>query len=417
MRFGVPAALVLLVLAVSAYAEDEYLDRLAEQLTFSNAPGDIRARLSGTVELEGYIFPQPAPAYLASRSDALFNPRFTSFLDVQVGASVYAFVQYRVDRGFDPGARHLRGRLDEYAVRWKPLGEGALNLQLGKFATVVGNWVTRHGAWENPFVTAPLVYEELTGVWDDGAARTSETLLGWSHVRPRAVRGAPATDKFQRLPVIWGPSYTTGIAVSGEVGRLIYAVEMKNASIASRPRVWEVEDLHFRHPTWSGRLGYRPNQMWNLGVSGSTGTYLRASAIRTVPPGLGLGDYRQMVIAQDLGFAWHHLQIWAELFETRFEVPGVGDADVVAYYIEAKYKFTPQLFGAVRWNEQLYGRIPDAAFGGETRWGLNVRRLDLGVGYRFTPHTQLKTQYSLQLEENGPREVAHLWSAQLMLRF
>jgi hypothetical protein len=71
----------------------------------------------------------------------------------------------------------------------------------------------------------------------------------------------------------------------------------------------------------------------------------------------------------------------------------------------------------VRWNEQLYGRIPDAALGQETRWGLNVRRLDLGVGYRFTPHTQLKTQYSLQLEENGPREVAHLLSAQLMLRF
>ena len=95
---------------------------------------------------------------------------------------------------------------------------------------------------------------------------------------------------------------------------------------------------------------------------------------------------------------------------------GVGDADTFAYYVEAKYKLTPQLFGALRWNEQLFGRITDSA-GVETRWGLNVRRLDLGLGYRFTPHAQLKIQYSLQHEEQGPREIAHLWSTQLMWKF
>jgi hypothetical protein len=310
----------------------------------------------------------------------------------------------------------MRGRLDEYAIRLKPLGDGVLNFQLGKFATVVGNWVARHGAWDNPLVTAPLVYENLTGIWDNSAARSSETLLGWSYVRPPAVRGAPATDKHQRLPVIWGPSYTTGFAVSGEQGKFSYAVEMKNASLGSRPKLWAIEDFHWRHPTWSGRVGFRPNQMWNLGLSASTGSFLQIDARSTVLPGHGLGDYRQIVFVQDLGFAWHHLQIWAELFEARFTIPGVGDADTIAYYVEAKYKFTPQLFGAVRWNEQLFGRISDGAFG-ETRWGLNVRRLDLAAGYRFTPHTQLKIQYSLQHEEQGPREVAHLLSAQLMVRF
>ena len=397
--------------------EDEILDRLAETLTFSSENDYVRARLSGTVELEGYVFPQPAPAFIASRSEALFNPRITSFLDLQVGPQVYAFVQFRADRGFDPGARHMRGRLDEYAVRWRPLEEGTMNIQVGKFATVVGNWTARHLAWDNPFVTAPLVYEQLTGVWDDAPAQNSDTLLAWSDVRPKAVKDAPATDKRRRLPVIWGPSYATGFAVSGELGQMIYAMEMKNASVASRPRIWEVEDLHFDHPTWSGRLGYRPNQMWNLGVSGSTGTYLRADAEPILPEGRQMGDYRQIVIAQDVGFAWHHVQVWAELFETRFEIPGVGDADLVAYYIETKYKFTPQLFGALRWNEQLYGRIPDSTAGGETRWGLNMRRLDVGGGYRFTAHTQLKIQYSFQHEENGPREVTHLLSAQLMLRF
>jgi hypothetical protein len=414
LRFA--ASLTGFVLVTLACAADEFFERVEESLTFSNAEGDVRARVSGTLELEGYIFPQPAPGYIASRGEALFNPRFTTFLDAQFGPNVYAFLQFRADRGFDPGARHVRGRLDEYAIRLSPSRDGLFNLQLGKFATVVGNWVTRHGAWENPFVTAPLVYENLTGMWDDVAARSSETLLGWAHVRPRARPGVPATDKRQRLPVIWGPSYTTGVAVSGQKGKFTYAAEMKNAAIASRPRAWAIEDFHWRHPTWSGRLGFRPNQMWNLGLSGSTGSYLLPEAASTVLAGHGLGDYRQIVIAQDIGFAWHHLQVWAELFEARFTIPGVGDADTFAYYIEAKYKLTPQLFGALRWNEQLFGRITDSA-GVETRWGLSVRRLDLGLGYRFTPHAQLKIQYSLQHEEQGPREIAHLWSTQLMWKF
>jgi len=417
VRFRFVAVVAGMGLAVLARGEDEGFDRLAEMLTFSNEAGTVRGRLSGTVELEGYVFPQPAPAFIESSGDALFNPRLTSFLDVQMGSSVYAFVQFRADRGFDPGDRPLRGRLDEYAVRWRPLDEASLNIQVGKFATVVGNWVTRHGSWENPFVTAPLVYENLTGVWDDAIARSSQTLLAWAHVRPPAVPGVPATDKDQRLPVIWGPSYATGFAISGERGRLTYATEMKNSSIGSRPYVWQVEDFHWRHPTWNARLGFRPNQMWNLGFSGSTGTYLRAEVEPTLPPGLGMGDYRQIVLAQDVSFAWHHLQVWAEFFEARFTIPGVADADTFAYFIEAKYKFTPQLFGAIRWNEHLYGYIPDSKTGGETRWGLNLRRLDLAGGYRFTPHTQLKIQYSAQHEENGPRELSHILSVQLMLRF
>ena len=416
MKLRCATALIGIAMVSVLRGENELLERVEQALTLSSAEGDIRARLSGTVELEGYVFPQPAPGYIASRSDALFNPRLTTFLDVQVGPNLYAFAQFRADRGFDPGARHPRGRLDEYAVRLRLSDEGRLNLQVGKFATVVGNWVMRHGAWENPFVTAPLVYENLTAIWDDAAAQTSGKLLGWAHIRPRPVRDAPATDKAQRLPVIWGPSYTTGAAVSGYVGRMTYAVEMKNASIASRPRVWDVEDLHWRHPTWSGRLGFRPNQMWNLGLSGSTGTYLLPKATGTLLPGYGLGDYRQTVVAHDIGFAWHHLQVWAECFGTRFTIPGVGDADTFAYYVEAKYKITPQLFGAVRWNEQLFGRIADEMTG-STRWGFNARRLDLVGGYRFSAHTQLKIQYSLQHEEHAPREVAHLLSLQLMLRF
>lgn len=393
----------------ATHGMDEWLDRLDESLTVSVFQDNVRLRLSGRIDLEGYFLQQPPPGLLLTSRNQLFNPRLTLFLDGQLGSRVYVFAQARVDRGFDPSDRGARLRLDEYALRLTPWEDGRFNVQVGQFATVVGNWAARHGSWENPFITAPVPYENLTGIWDSKAVPTLTTLLRWAHVPP--FLAGEYADKNLRNPIIWGPSYTTGASVFGRVGRFDYAAEIKNASLSSRPEDWSATETQWQHPTVSGRLGFRPNQMWNLGISGSVGSYLERRAAGTLAPGHQLGDYRQIVIGQDVSFAWHHLQIWAEFYETRFEIPTIGNADTFAYYVEAKYKFTPQLFGALRWNQQLFSTID-----GE-RWGRDLWRMDAGLGYRFTPHTQLKLQYSLQHEDAGPRDLGHLLGVQFTLRF
>ena len=166
----------------------------------------------------------------------------------------------------------------------------------------------------------------------------------------------------------------------------------------------------------AARLGYAPNPLWAFGVSASTGTYLRPSASLTLAPGLGRGDYRQRVVAADVAFAWHHWQIWAELYRTRFALPRIGDADTLAGYVEAKYKFTPQLFGAVRWNRQVFGTIPDRPRG-PVQWGRAVSRLDLAPGYRFTPHVQLKLQSTRQAEPAAAPACTETLATQLTVRF
>ena len=399
----------LLVGVAATHGVDEWLDRLDESLTVSVFHENVRLRLSGTMDLEGYVLQQPPPGLLFTSRNRLFNPRLTLFLDGQLGAHVYLFAQARVDRGFDPSDRGARLRLDEYALRLTPWEDGRFNVQVGQFAAVVGNWAARHGSWENPFITAPVPYENLTGIWDSAAVLALTTLQRWAHVPP-FLDGEDA-DKHLRNPIVWGPSYATGASVFGRVGKFEYAVEIKNASLASRPEDWSVSEAQWQHPTVSGRLGFRPNPMWNLGISGSVGSYLEPAAAGTLAPGHQLGDYRQIVIGQDVSFAWRHLQIWAEFYETRFEIPTVGNADTFACYVEAKYKFTPQLFGALRWNQQLFSTID-----GEP-WGRDLWRMDAGLGYRFTPHTQLKLQYSLQHEDDGPRDLGHLLGVQFTLRF
>ena len=395
----------LLTCAARALDVEDLLDRLDTALTASAFQDNLRLRLSGTLDIEAYHFEQPAPGLIDSEIDSLFNPRLTLFLDAQVGPQVYFFVQSRLDRGFDPSDHGAEVRLDEYALRFTPWEDGRFTLQVGKFATVVGNWVPRHLSWENPFINAPLIYENVTAVSDTVAPYSASYFVYRFH-----------NEKYAFNPVIWGPSYASGVSVSGRLGKFDYAVEMKNASLSSRPESWDVTAIGFEHPSFNARVGFRPNQAWNFGASIGEGAYLRPEAERTLPRGRDIGDYREFVLGQDASFAWHHLQLWAEIYEARFEVPHVGDVDTIGYYFEAKYKFTPQFFGALRWNQQFFKMI-DSVGGYNLRWGQDLSRVDAAIGYRFTPHTQIKLQYSFQRETTGPRDENHLLGAQFTVRF
>src|SRR4051812_30906858 len=157
---------LFLSIALAAKAQ-EFFDRLDDSLAFSFFANNVRARFSGTLDLEAYSFQEPAPALIDSGDNFLFNPRLTLFLDAQAGSTVYFFGQARIDRGFDPGDHNIEARLDEYAVRVTPWKDGWLSIQFGKFATVVGTFALRHLSWDNPFVTAPLVYENPTALKDE----------------------------------------------------------------------------------------------------------------------------------------------------------------------------------------------------------------------------------------------------------
>lgn len=395
-----------LLFAVSAVAADfdETLDRVDAALRFSTADESVRARISGTLDLEGYHFSGEPLGLIDTTHDWLFSPRLTLFLDAQVGSALYFFAQARIDRGFDAGDRGAQVRLDEYALRFSP--SQIFNVQIGRFATVTSRWVGRHLSWDNPFINAPGPYENIT------VASDTDPPLS-------IVRGTYSSyyqsPRYERLPIVWGPNYTTGIAISGSAGPVDYAAELKNSSLSSRPEVWNAFETGFDHPTVSARLGFRPNEMWNFGVSGSRGAYLRESA-EYIPFGKSYADYYETVVAQDASFEWHHWQLWAEVFEARFELPYIGNADTLAYYLEAKYKLTPQLFAALRWNQQFFGTVTDTS-GVRAPWDYDRSRVDAALTYRLTTHTQVKLQYTVEIPHPSDERTSHTVAAQFTLRF
>ena len=129
-----------------------------------------------------------------------------------------------------------------------PWEDGRFTLQIGKFATVVGNFVARHLSWENPFINAPLVYENVTPISDKAAPVSPHHFI----------HGFEPASKYEFNPVIWGPSYASGVSVSGRLGQFDYAAEMKNVALAARPESWDATAIGFTHPTFNARLGFHP---------------------------------------------------------------------------------------------------------------------------------------------------------------
>ena len=385
--------------ALSSAHADLSLDSLDDALSISNADHTLHADLSFLADLELYVPETPSPGLLFSNDDAFVNPRLAVFLDIGATKYFQLHAQMRVDRGFDPGAAPDGDvRLDEYYLRVSPLGDDRLNIQVGKFATVFGNWVPRHLSWDNPFVTAPLPYEDVLGMTDGSVPTTPTAFLNRQNI---------ADKKADWLPLIWGPSYASGASVSGRIDWFDYAVEIKNASISSRPDAWDLSNVSLEHPTVTARLGARPAPEWSIGTSFSHGSYLLDDVA---------GNADQTTYGLDAAFQHHHWQLWGEVMYSSFEVPNVGDAECVFYYLEAKYKITPQLFAALRWNQSFFGEVPDGQ-GGSAEWDRDAWRADLSLGWRISRHVQAKIQYSIGDKAGDDPEGDQLLATQLTVRF
>ena len=381
------------------------LDELDDALYVESTDGFWRSDLSVLWDMEVYTIDQRSPAILVSDDDVLFNPRLAFFIDTVIGRHFYSLVQARIDRGFDPGAAgNLDARFDEYLLRYLPFADNRLQLQAGKFATVVGNWVARHDSWRNPLINAPLPYENITTVSDNNVPADYAALIARRDLDD--VKGS-------WLPIIWGPAYTSGFSASGVLRQFEYALEFKNASISSRPYVWNAQNRGFGDPTWSGRIGFRPDAAWRLGASFSHGPYLIEHGI--LPPGKVRGDYDQTTLALDAAWSHRHLEVWAELFASRFEVPNTDDADTLAYYVEAKYGLSAKWNLAARWNQQFFSTMENGT-GGQSRWDRNTWRMDTGLGYQFDRHLQARVQYSYTHKDGPLQQGEQTVSAQLTLR-
>ena len=89
---------------------------------------------------------------------------------------------------------------------------------------------------------------------------------------------------------------------------------------------------------------------------------------------------------------------------------------IFGYFLEAKYKFAPQFFGAVRWNQQLYDTVPDGPGRGDS-WGRDAWRIDTADRLPIHAAYPAEAQYDLEHDDNGRHGFGHFLGTQLTVRF
>jgi hypothetical protein len=361
---------------------DDVVDQIRDMTSFQTAKGDVSLDFDFYATVDNWVISQPPPGIMVTGQNYLNSPRLSMLGTLQVQEWLSIFALGDVDRGFDPTDGSIQIRPDVYYAKISPFG-GILQGKFGAIPTSFGQWVNRHFSWQNPLVNAPLAYEWFMAIRGDTARITPKT--------------QPA-NRSTWLPIIWGPSYTSGGQFNGTLDRIDWAFEFKNDALSSAVPYWQLWEnpLDGSALTYTGRLGWRPTTEWNIGASGSTGSYVVPNSFP------GWQNYLQNTAGVDVSWAHGDLELWGEALWSSFDIRSsplsqAGTVGVVSYFMETRWRFDAQWWLAGRWNQQLYGDAP----GTSDSWDNDVWRIDACLGWRVDRTLTVKTQFSYT-DESGP---------------
>lgn len=411
---------------------ESFLERLRQFQSFGTEDGQISFNADMWLTLDYMVFSTPPPGFIQTTNGQIFAPTLSGLFTLDISKHLEFVFLGLVNRGFDPTELSVQSQPAEYYAQLTPFDTPVLNFKGGKFQTAFGQWTNRHFSTQNSLINAPVMYGQMTSVTDGAGEPNSSGVPpriapNMTAMVSRKNSASPPVTKW--IPIVWGPSYASGFQLNGTVGtlqQLDWAFEMKNASLSSRPQEWDLWNRGFNYPTFTGRAGYRPDAAWNIGVSGSSGSYISQAAYdrfsNTSKAGSSIGDSRQNVFGTDISYAHGPLEFWSEFALSQYEVPdakagkAVGNISTYSYFIESKWKFMPQFWLSGRWNQQLYSNVTQTN-GIETPWYNNLWRADACLGFKINRFTQFKVQYSYTEEAGDVDPGQNLFAVELVIQF
>jgi hypothetical protein len=413
----------MIALLLAACLQDEPFDpfdwtRKLGDLDLSVTWGDFSAELHGELDLELLVFGKEAPG--VSLEDAVLRsnhykrtrqedgPEGVERLTLVIDGAFQDWLSYDVEGRLDHGApaekdEAVGARFEQYWVRGTVPGSALLNLQLGKFAAPLGNFIPRSMPRKDPLTTFPVMYDQVTTFMKK--TDTAAAILGR--------RDRPAVKDW-RVP-IYREDYGVGGMIFGTWEKLSYSLAVMNSAPATWVFQWPLHAGDFRDPNYYLHLGYAIAASLSVGASASRGPYDRHDAAG-IPAGRDTGDFPQTLAGVDLHYALGAVDVYAEAYWTRFKTPLTDDLDLWAWYVEGKYTFLPGLFGALRIAQMTYGEIRDAA-GASHPWDRTLNRVEFGGGYFFTRNLFAKATMQLNYTSGGRDPNDHMFMIQVGLAF
>ena len=315
-------------------------------LTASVAIAQERFLVEGIFDAE--LHATDANSILLSRNQgdiaALGRLQLWSAFQISPGLQIYALGEFETDNS--SGERESEAELEQLALRYTSQSAPYYFLEAGKILSPLNAYSNRHLSTQNPLIGQPYIYIA---------------------------------------------SYPLGIQAAGSSGRLDYRAALLDLPDLNPSYIPAEPDSAFRPA-----LGFGVTLFTGLrfGFSYTKGPYLNRQLGAYLPPAADWRDFEQRVVGFDFQFSRGYLELNGQLVVSEYDVPFHSEGtDDTAYYLELKYTWTPRLYGAVRYQKS------EAAFirhEGDMIWlaqSSKFHDVEIGLGYRFSPNTQLKVSY------------------------
>lgn len=332
------------------------------------------------LDAEAYA-PMDSVAGLIKEQSPFAGGRASLFLDVFAGSRTYGMVELRVDRGEAPSDRGIDARIEQAFVRFTPAAFD-LNVQAGRFVSPFGNYPQRHHSTADPFIRPPLSYDYRTTVSATKIPGGNDGFIEWKN-EPELFRPAGA-------PPVWAAPYQIGVMAFGTMRKLSARVAVMNSSPSSEPDEWDYDSDQFRRLSLVAHGAYQFSPELRAGLSYNRAPYLAESAALLLPANRSIADYTQQLIGAEITATRGFVEIRGELLHDTWQTPRVMEDPIeVSYYLEGKFKLSPGMFAAIRFNEMRFNEIPRSN-GISEPWDYTIRRWQLAGGYRVTEHFEAR---------------------------
>jgi predicted porin len=120
-----------------------------------------------------------------------------------------------------------------------------------------------------------------------------------------------------------------------------------------------------------------------LGISGARGAWLDRDVMALLPS--GSPEYEQSAVGADVEYSRNYWLVRGEFVWSRWRMPfaalaSATDLDARAWWIEGRYRFSPRIFAAARFDRLVFSEIPTDE-GGRLSWDAPVWRIEGNMGY------------------------------------
>ena len=346
------------------------------------------------------------------RGDSPFdNLKVTLYADVVVHPRLEILNQVIVD----PTSRSSIASFLRTYIRFTitDRAHSGLALEAGKIPTPFGGYGGRAHSDANPLISVPLMYHYFTSLRTNQLPADAADLVRHRGKGPSRLfggfAGGGSSANRSGMPLIYDSCWDFGARALGSFWRFEYSLALTQGTLGD-PRNGGGDTNDGKQVT--AHVDFVPTRSLVVGGLFARGPYLSRDVTASLPSGVDLEDYDQVILGANLEWSFDHANILAEVVRNRWTSPFVVDEygrlsniTTIAWYVEGRYAQGPGLFMAGRAEGMRFGDVSDGS-GGRVAWDDDVNRVEGGFGYYLTDRTIAKVivQYVDKKGQRGFRE-------------